>query len=622
MFCFATFRATYLVMVDWIKTDYLPEASPKLPRKTLPFIFYFLKQAWPGFVMVAILSGTADIIGAFIPYYIKLIVDAFSENQDAPAQVWEALKWPLISFVGLVLILKPVSERSGAWLMSYLRPAFTNMMCRQLALYMHKHSYNYFQNDFAGRLASKVIETPNAIAGIVQTTLGTVWMSVIRMMIALTLFSITHWVFGVICAAWIAAYALLAWIYVPRIINTSKTMYNDRSIVRGRYVDTLTNIMTVKLFAREEHEDQYLLESLKNTTRSGQKMLLTNNAKNIWAEVLIAMFLGSSFIAAIMLWEVGAITTGDAAMAIPLALSLTNLSTWMIHVLASFFENIGQVREGMETILKGQDVQDTSGAAELDVKNGEISIQNIGFKYTDDLVFDDLDISIGAGEKVGLIGPSGAGKTTLISLLLRLFDVQDGQIQIDGQDIRNVTQKSLREQIAVIPQSASLLHRSVRENIAFGNPEATDEQIIAAAEKANAHEFITSLKDNKGRTGYDALIGERGVKLSGGQRQRIAIARAILKDAPILILDEATSSLDSESEHQIQSALEKLMDGKTVIAIAHRLSTINHLDRLLVMDEGKIVEDGHHEKLIQNDGLYKKLWAMQSGGFLPKSWAA
>ena len=380
--------------------------------------------------------------------------------------------------------------------------------------------------------------------------------------------------------------------------------------------------MTVKLFAREEHEDQYLLESLKNTTRSGQKMLLTNNAKNIWAEVLIALFLGSSFIAAISLWQVGAITTGDAAMAIPLALSLTNLSTWMIHVLASFFENIGQVREGMETILKGQDVQDTAGAETLKVQDGTIKIQNIGFKYTDDLVFDDLDISIAAGEKVGLIGPSGAGKTTLISLLLRLFDVQDGQIQIDGQDIRNVTQKSLREQIAVIPQSASLLHRSVRENIAFGNPDATDEQIIAAAEKANAHEFIQSLKDNKGRTGYDALIGERGVKLSGGQRQRIAIARAILKDVPILILDEATSSLDSESEHQIQSALEKLMEGKTVIAIAHRLSTINHLDRLLVMDDGKIVEDGHHEKLIQNDGLYKKLWAMQSGGFLPKSWAA
>jgi ATP-binding cassette subfamily B multidrug efflux pump len=416
---------------------------------------------------------------------------------------------------------------------------------------------------------------------------------------------------------WFAAYLVMLRIFVPRMRDRSKTMSEARSIVTGRIVDSYTNILTVKLFARAREEDAYVREALEQHTGMFHRSLRLNTLFGLVLSSINATMVTGMGALALFLWTRGQIEVGTVAMALPLAWQIVNTSGWVAWQVTNISENVGVVQEGMMTIAQPITLTDRADAAELVVTRGEIAFDDVRFHYgRESGVLDDFTLTVRPGEKIGLVGRSGAGKSTVVNLLLRFFDLEGGRILIDGQDIAAVTQESLRAQISVVTQDTSLLHRSISDNIRYGRPDASDDEVVAAARLAHAEEFILALEDWKGRRGYEAQVGERGVKLSGGQRQRIAIARVILKNAPILVLDEATSALDSEVEAAIQSSLDTLMANKTVIAIAHRLSTIARMDRLVVLDHGRIVEQGSHDALLRANGHYAALWRRQSGGFI------
>ncbi|MCB9973245.1 MAG: ABC transporter ATP-binding protein [Rhodospirillales bacterium] len=604
--------------LNLINVEHLPDGGVQLPDKLWPFLWYFIRQAKWQFALIAFFSISATALMSMTSYFIKLFVDALDGIQDRE-QMWTELSGLIILGVGLCVVLQSMLWRCSSYLATQVLSPFANMVRRQMAAYMSEHSYAYFQNDFAGRLSSKVMETPSAVRQIAESFTQEFIYSIVTFIVSFTLLAMTGGTQLLIVSGLVVIYVIILRIYLPQIQNLSKVAADNMSVVRGRHVDIVTNILNVKLFARKNHEDAYLLESLKwNAAGWVDKQLkffsftrkLDVLMKSIW--VTLPGY-------ALYAWQQGEITTGDVAMVMSLSIHV-GFNMWgFTFTLSSFFESLGQVQEGMETLTKVHTVTDKKGAPVLTVKVGDIECRSMDFKHGANMIFDDFNLKIPAGQKVGLIGPSGAGKSSLVQLLLRLYDIEGGEILVDGQNIADVQQDSLREHIAVIPQSTDLLHRSLRENIGYGRLDATEDEIIAAAKRAHAHDFILNMEDKDGNKGYDAKVGERGVKLSGGQRQRIAIARAILKDAPILILDEATSALDSESEKLIQESLQDLMQGKTVIAIAHRLSTISHLDRLIVMDEGKIIEDGTHAQLLKNKGLYAKLWSMQSGGFLQEA---
>lgn len=574
------------------------------------FMWFFIRQIKLPLIVMGIFQALSSIFEALGPYYVKVMIDTFQLNEN-PNMIWVEFGWNLFWFVSLFLILQPITGRLvTAWL-AEIRPPFLRMIQRQLSLYMYHHDYSFFQNEFAGRLSSKVLETPFAIIQFVFTILTSVGFSFFVLLTSIVLFAAVDWTFLVITFLWLLALVIMGFYHVPRIIKASVRVYDDMSKVRGQYVDSLNNIFGVFLFGRKRHEDKLLTEVMETSARSGTYSWHMMNRMYIWLEILSVGFLVAAFYFSVVRWQTGAIGLGDIAMILPLVLRLMQMSWWMMETMVGLFENIGQIQEGISAITKIKLSQDEHHKDDLIVKNGEINIKQIDFTYGNENIFTGLSLSISPGEKIGLVGHSGAGKTTLTQLLLRIFDATGGEILIDGQNIYNFTRESLREQIAIIPQNTDMFHRSLMENIRYGRLEATDEEVIEAAKKAHAHEFIEKLP-----LGYNTLVGERGVKLSGGQRQRIAIARAILKNAPILILDEATSALDSESEKAIQDSLKTLMQGKTVIAIAHRLSTIASLDRVIVMDNGKIVEDGSHAELIAKDRHYAMLWSMQSGGFL------
>lgn len=596
--------------------DYLPpDHGRPIPNKLLSFIWHFVRQMKPQFIAIFILYSLSAIILSIIPYFIQLFVEGL-EGVESKDDVWLALKWPVIGFISLVLVIQPILAQAGNYIQARTLPNFSGMIRRQLALYMHQHSYNYYQNDFAGRLAGKVIETPTAMNEVVYALLGAILYTAILFIISLFLYMGIDFVFGVIAMAWFVSYAGLMFYYVPRIQKLAKTASTERSHMRGRFVDILSNILTVKLFARSRHEDHYFGESISKTSNAFQE-----NDFALWRlwtamEVITTVIWVATIVAAIIGWQSGDVSTAQFAMILPLTLQVTQTSWWVSEILTNLFQRLGEIQEGIESMVQEQHVLDKKDAKTLSLTKGKIEFKNVDFSYDNKTVFKGLNITIPAGQKVGLIGESGAGKSTLVQVFLRLYDIQSGSVDIDGQSISHVTQESLREHISVIPQMSDLLHRTIRENITYGRLEATEDEVIDAARKAHAHDFILELMDRNNNKSYDAEVGERGVRLSGGQRQRVAIARAILKDAPILILDEATSALDSESEKSIQNSMLDLMEGKTVLAIAHRLSTIAHLDRLLVMRDGEIIEDGSHEELLALGGYYAKLWGMQSGGFL------
>src|SRR5216684_2589803 len=482
--------------------------------------------------------------------------------------------------------------------------------------YVVRQSWAFFQNDFAGRIANRVMQTGPAIRETLVALLTSVWYILVYGTSALILLGSADPWLALPVVLWFLGYLVMLRVLVPRMRDRSKEVSEGRSLLTGRIVDSYTNILTVKLFARARDEDAYVRDAIDQHTGLFYRSLRLNTLFGFCLSSLNALLVTGTGALALVLWTRGKVEVGTVAMALPLAWQIVNIAGWVAWQITSIFENVGVIQEGMMTIARPITLTDPPGAASLEVTRGEISFEDLHFGYgRESGVIAGLNLIVQPGEKIGLIGRSGAGKSTLVNLLLRFFDLEGGRILIDGQDIASVTQEPLRAELSVVTQDTSLLHRSIRDNIRYGRPQASDAEIIRAAKLAHADEFIRELEDWKQRRGYAAQVGERGVKLSGGQRQRIAIARVILKDAPILVLDEATSALDSEVEAAIQEQLDGLMKGRTVIAIAHRLSTIARMDRLVVLDHGRVVETGAHEELLARGGAYARLWARQSGGF-------
>jgi ATP-binding cassette, subfamily B, multidrug efflux pump len=598
-----------------LKPTAVPE-SAEPPAGLVAFYWHFARQAKPLFIGLFAVGFAVALIEVMIPVFIGKVVTLVTASK--PEELL-ATAWPwLLGMAGVLLVLRPLASTSQHLLMNQAIAAnVSNRIRWQNHWHVSRQSWAFFQNDFAGRIATRVMQTGPAIRESLVSLLTAVWFILIYGTSSLILLASADRWLALPVLLWFAGYMIMLRIFVPRMRDKSKVMSETRSMLTGRIVDTYTNIVTVKLFARAKDEDGYVREAIDQHTGRFHESLRLNTLFALTLTLLNSMLVTSTGAFAIVLWRYGYVGVGTVAMALPMTMQIISASGWVAWQITDIFENIGVVQEGMLTIARPHTLVDRPDAPALTVTRGEIRFQNIRFGYgRESGLIDGLTLDVRQGEKIGLVGRSGAGKSTLVNLLLRFFDLEGGRILIDGQNISDVSQESLRAHISMVTQDTSLLHRSIRDNIRYGYPDASEAAIVAAAEMAHAHEFIVELEDWKGRRGYDAHVGERGVKLSGGQRQRVAIARVILKNAPILVLDEATSALDSEVEAAIQSSLSTLMRGRTVIAIAHRLSTIAQMDRLIVLDRGRIVEQGSHDELLRHNGHYASLWRRQSGGFI------
>jgi len=593
----------------------LPD-SAEPPAGLVAFYWHFARQAKVLFFGLFAAGFAVALLDVTIPVFIGKVVTLVTETK--PADIWSTA-WPmLLGMAGVLLVLRPLAFVTQHLLMNQAIAAnVSNRIRWQSHWHVVRQSWAFFQNDFAGRIATRVMQTGPAIRESLVALLTAVWFILIYGTSSfLLLASADPWL-ALPILLWFAGYILMLRFFVPRMRDRSKVMSEARSMLTGRIVDTYTNIVTVKLFARAKDEEAYVRDAVDAHTGRFHEQLRLNTLFALSLITLNALLITSTGAFAITLWAHGHVSVGTVAMALPMTTQIVSASGWVAWQVTGIFENIGVVQEGMLTIAKPHTLVDAPDAKPLQVTRGEVRFEDVRFGYgRESGLIDGLTLDVKPGEKIGLVGRSGAGKSTIVNLLLRFFELEGGRILIDGQDIAKVTQESLRTQVSVVTQDTSLLHRSIRDNIRYGRPSASDEDIVAAAQMAHAHEFIVDLEDQLGRRGYDAHVGERGVKLSGGQRQRIAIARVILKDAPVVVLDEATSALDSEVEAAIQSSLDVLMGGKTVIAIAHRLSTIARMDRLVIMDKGRIVEQGTHDGLLRQNGHYAGLWRHQSGGFI------
>jgi ATP-binding cassette subfamily B multidrug efflux pump len=586
------------------------------PRGVWPFMWHHIRgvKGWMAVIMITGLgfSGIEAAMYLMVGWFVDLL------STQSPETIFRDHGWVLAGAAFLLIVVRPlIYFANHAIVDQVVVPQITNQIRWRNHVYTLGHALSYFQNDFAGRLSARVIQAGQSIRGATIEVIDDLWYALVFASVAIGFFGKTSLWLALPVVAWLGAYVALLVYFVPRAKKRSEANSLGRSSTTGRIVDSYTNILTVKLFARADAERSAVRESLGWWNESFLNLSRLITGVSVILQAMNSLLVVATAWLALWLWSHGEMTPGAVAAAIGLVLRLVQMSSWLIHLVRGIFENIGSVQESMETIAKPHDLPDAPGAVPLVIDEGAIRFDKIRFNYgKGDGLFDGLDLSIKPGERVGLVGPSGASKSTLVNLLLRLYPLEGGRILIDGQDIAHVTQDSLRAQIGMVTQDNSLLHRSIGDNIAYGRIGAGEAEIATAATQAEAHDFIVGLHDQDGRKGFDSRVGERGVKLSGGQRQRIAIARVLLKDAPILILDEATSALDSEVEAAIQQQLAALMQGKTVIAIAHRLSTIAALDRLIVLDKGRIVDTGSHEELIARGGLYARLWARQSGGFL------
>ena len=589
------------------------------PPRLIPFLRWALKGAWGGILWAAFLSGLAGSLEAVSATILGHIVDAAAGD---PAAALDDHLLLMVLFLGFYLLVRPlVLGLNTAAASVRLEPNLFPLILSRLHRFTIGQAVTFFDNDFAGRIAQKQMQTARAATDVVSGTVETVAFALSSVVGSVVLLgAIDAWV-SLLLVLWVTAYGLFIRAFMPRIRAMSAKRAGARSMVTGQIVDTVTNMKTVKLFAHSAHEDAVALEAMQSFRASAISYGILSSwfrfGLTLLAGVLPVLLVGST----VWLWQAGQASAGEIAAAGAISFRLSQMTGWVSFSLMSIFGNIGEIEDGIRTLARPYTLTDQPGAGEMPKAKGEVRLDAVSFAYG--AVREDgkggvnaLSLTVAPGEKIGVVGASGAGKSTLVSLILRLYDPEQGSVLIDGIDLRSVTQDSLRRQIGMVTQETAMFNRTARENILYGSPDATEADVIAAARAAEAHDFILGLHDHEGRTGYDAYLGERGVKLSGGQRQRIALARAFLKDAPILVLDEATSALDSEVEASIQTALNRVMEGKTVLAIAHRLSTIAAMDRIIVMDQGRIVEDGNHAALLAKGGLYARYWNRQSGGFI------
>ena len=598
-------------MVD----PYPSQAAGDPPASFFAFLWACTQGVRPLLLLVTLFTAAIGAFEALLFSMMAHVVDLLAKTP--PAELWQR-HGSLLAVLGSVLALSILFAALQA-LFKY-QGIFGNFPMR-LRWNFHRlmlaQSMAFYQDEFAGRISTKVMQTALAVRD--------TWLIFADILVYVVIYFAT--MVGVMAAfdawlmapflGWLVLYVATLWYFVPRLGKVAEAQADARSLMTGRITDAYTNIATVKLFSHSHRESQFArgaMQEFLGTVNAQMRLVTAFETVN---QLLSVLLIASITAVSLQLWAGSLVGVGAVAAATAMAFRLNGISHWVMWEMATLFEHIGTVQDGMATLSRARSVVDRPGAAELKVTRGELHFDDVGFSYGNGKkVIAGLTLTIQPGEKIGLVGRSGAGKSTVVNLLLRLYDIQEGRVLIDGQDIAGVTQDSLRRQVGMVTQDTSLLHRSVRENIVYGRPEATEAEMRRAAERAEATDFIDGLTDPKGRSGYDAHVGERGVKLSGGQRQRIAIARVMLKDAPILLLDEATSALDSEVETAIQASLYRLMEGKTVVAIAHRLSTIAAMDRLVVMDKGRIVEVGDHKSLLAAGGIYARLWAHQSGGFL------
>ena len=609
----------------WLESrvDSFPSVEPAMPEATTwGFIKFYSRPFIPLLVTGLILSVVLALLEVRVFAYVGTLVDTLSSSSRAT--FWED-NWKALTFYGVLsLIVLPVLGFFGDAIENQGLRGNYAMRTRWLAhRYMLRQSMEFFHNEFAGRIATKVMQAALGVRDVVMKLTQVIAWVVVYFFTAMFSFIANDWRLAIPMVVWLVLYGLTMRYFVPKLGKMSERQADMRSLVTGRIVDTYTNMPTVKLFAHTAREDHYAREGMELMLDSVHASMRMSTLMNSSLQTINSMLLSSTAAMATWLWYKDVITVGAIAFSVGLVYRMLGMAHWMIWETAGLFEDFGVVKDGVDVIARRHLVTDKPHAKPLAVTSGEVQLANVYFNYGkphaehSQQIINGLTLRISPGEKVGLVGRSGAGKSTLANLLLRFYDVSSGTITIDSQNIADVTQETLREAIGVVTQDTSLLHRSVRDNIRYGRPDASESDITAAAARAHASEFISTLSDPDGRKGLDAHVGERGVKLSGGQRQRVAIARVLLKNAPILILDEATSALDSEVEAAIQENLNTLMEGKTVIAVAHRLSTIAAMDRLIVMDKGRVVEEGTHAQLLKKkNGLYASLWRRQSGGFL------
>ena len=598
-------------------TTAFPEQEPEQPPKGLyAFCRHYTKGFGVPLIGMSALSAIIAMVEVSLFGFMGQLVDWLSthDRETFLAQEGQTLMWlGILVVIGMPILILIHSLITHQTLLGNYPMAIRWQAHR----YLLKQSVSFYSDDFAGRIATKVMQTSLSVRETVMKLLDVLIYISVYFTSMIVMVGKADWRLMLPMLIWLAAYIAIQFYFVPRMKAVSEKQADARSTMTGRIVDSYTNINTIKLFSHSKRETEYAKEGMDDFLVTVHKQMRLATGINISVEIINYLLVFSITAVSIMLWIDNELSVGAIAIAISLALRINGMSHWIMWEISSLFENLGTVTDGMNTLSKPITINDKPDATELSVKHGNIQFKNVNFHYGENKgVINNLNLDIKPGEKIGLVGRSGAGKSTLVNLLLRFHDIESGSISIDGHDIRDVSQDSLRSQIGMVSQDTSLLHRSIRDNIKYGRPDASDEELFAATRQAQAHGFIETLTDSYGSTGYDAQVGERGVKLSGGQRQRVAISRVLLKDAPLLILDEATSALDSEVESAIQDSLDELMEGKTVIAIAHRLSTIAAMDRLIVMDQGQVVEQGTHKELVEFGGIYAQLWTHQTGGFI------
>ncbi|RYC48189.1 ABC transporter ATP-binding protein [Pectobacterium zantedeschiae] len=586
------------------------------PNRLRAFYFHYLYQVWPSFVVLLVVGGITALIDVVILSYLGRIIDLIriTPNNRFFSEHGNELLW----MATLMLVIHPFFMGLRNLLTNQsINPCMTNMIRWQNYNVVLKQSLNFFQSDFAGRIAQRIMQTGGALRDSAVQAVSAIWHVLIYILSTLFLLSEMDWRLMLILIIWVVLYIGCIRYFVPRVKARTIESTEANSKLIGRIVDGYTNIFTLKLFSHTMLETRYVRDAMEEQTHKMQMANRVLTSMDLAIIMLNNLLIIGSIGFALWLWTQSLLSAGAIAIVTSLIIRIANMSGWIMWVMNSIFENLGIVQEGMKTISQPIGITDKVDAPSLNIQNGAITFEQVNFRYnTSHHIIEEFNFCIRPGEKIGLVGPSGAGKSTLVGLLLRLYDLQSGSILIDNQNIADVTQESLREQIGMITQDTSLLHRSIRDNLLYGKYNATDKELMQALRNAQADEFIMQIADSQGRSGLDAHVGERGIKLSGGQRQRIAIARVLLKDAPILVMDEATSALDSEAEAAIQDNLDILMKGKTVIAIAHRLSTIAKMDRLVVMQQGRIVEVGNHTDLLAREGVYARLWRHQTDGFV------